>query len=267
MKEPMMRFRRSLAGVMMPAIHGSVGALFLAVLVFGAAPKARAQSESRIWTGVFSTAQVARGKEAFEANCARCHQSTLGGSDRGPALKGENFWNHWENETVNTLFIKVRDNMPPNLTGNQLEPQAKLDIVTYVLHSNDLPVGNGELKTDPAVLDEIQILKKGAIPTLPNFALVQVVGCLSKDADSVWRLTNTSTPIATTQPVPPAGGEKDGADKPLGDRTFLLTSIKSFTPDAQQGHKVEARGLIYTTPGDNRIDLTSLQSVASRCGS
>jgi S-disulfanyl-L-cysteine oxidoreductase SoxD len=253
--------------VMMPAIHGTVGAMLLAGLVFHAASDAAAQSESRIWTGVFSAAQVARGKEAFEANCARCHQSTLGGSDRGPALKGENFWSHWENETLNTLFIKVRDNMPPNLTGNQLEPQAKLDIVTYVLHSNDLPVGNAELKTDPEALDEIQILKKGAVASLPNFALVQVVGCLSKDANNSWVLTNSSAPTTTTQPVPSNRGERAEADEPLGDQTFSLTSIKSFKPETQEGHKVEARGLVYKAPGDSRIDLTSLQSVAQRCGS
>jgi mono/diheme cytochrome c family protein len=248
------------------AIHGTVGALFLATLVFHAQPTAKAQSEAKIWTGVFSTAQVERGKETFEANCARCHQSTLGGSDRGPALKGDNFWMHWEHETVNSLFIKVRDNMPPNLTGNQLEPQQKLDVVAYVLHSNDFPVGSAELKTDPNALDEIQILKKGAAPSLPNFSVVQVVGCLSKDAKNGWVLTKTSKPTTTTQPVAAIGGERGGEDTSLGDETFQLTSIKSFNPDAQQGHKVEARGLIYKAPGDNRIDLTSLQSIASHCG-
>ena len=108
----------------------------------------------------------------------RVHTDTrsLQPGDLFVALKGDNFWAHWENETVNTLFVKVRDNMPPNFTGNQLEPQVKLDIVTYVLHSNDLPTGKGELKTQPEVLDELQILKKGTSMTLPNFALVQALG-------------------------------------------------------------------------------------------
>ena len=257
------------ARVIRLGLRASAGALFVGALVlyvlYGATGL-KAQTESRIWTGVFSAAQVERGKETFEANCARCHQSTLGGSDRGPALKGDNFWSHWENETVNTLFTKVRDNMPPNLTGNQLEPQAKLDVVSYVLNANGLPVGNGELKPGGS-LDEIQILKKGTAATLPNFALVQVVGCLSKDSNNAWVLTNTTKPTATTQPVPAAAAGRGGADEPLGDETFLLTSVKSFRPETQEGHRVEARGLIYKVPGDARIDLTSLQSVASRCGS
>jgi mono/diheme cytochrome c family protein len=251
----------------MPAIQATVGMLFLTSLVFHAGAAANAQSENKIWTGVFSQAQVERGKENFEANCARCHQSTLGGSDRGPALKGENFWNNWEHETLNTLFIKVRDNMPPNLTGNQLEPQQKLDIVAYILMQNGMPVGSPELKTNADALDEIQILQKGAVASLANFSLVQVVGCLARDSNNAWVLKNTSRPATTTQPVPAAGGDKAGLEKPLGDETFVLTSVKLFKPEVQEGHKVEARGLIYKAPGDNRIDLTSLQSVASNCGS
>jgi hypothetical protein len=224
-----------------------VGALFVAALVIGAASRTIAQGTPRIWSGVFSAGQIQRGKETFEANCARCHQATLAGSDRGPALKGDNFWLHWENETLNTLFIKVRDNMPP------------------ILSANGLPAGNGELKPVADALDDIQILKKGAGATIPNFALVRIVGCLSKDANNAWVLTRTSTPIATTQPVPPPGEEV--ADKPLGEEALLLTSIKLYKPETQEGHKVEARGLIYKAPGDARLDLTSLRSVASHCAS
>ena len=121
----------------------------------GHGPVTRAADEPPIWTGVFTAEQVARGKETFEANCARCHQHNLEGSDRGPALSGDNFWNHWENESLNTLFTKVRDNMPPNLTGNQLEPLAKLEVVAYVLSRNDFPVrARCELKPDREALDE-----------------------------------------------------------------------------------------------------------------
>jgi hypothetical protein len=94
---------------------------------------------------------------------------------------------------------------------------------------------------------------------------VRIVGCLSKDANNAWVLTRTSTPIATTQPVPPPGEEV--ADKPLGEEALLLTSIKLYKPETQEGHKVEARGLIYKAPGDARLDLTSLRSVASHCAS
>ena len=248
---------------MMSWIQRAAAVLIVAMIGVSMAPVIEADGENKIWNGLFSTEQVARGKDAFEGNCARCHQATLAGSDRGPALKGDNFWNHWENETLVTLFTKVRDQMPPNLTGNQLEPQTKLDIVTYILHSNGLPTGSAELKTDSATLDEVQILQKDAVPSVPNFALVRVVGCLSQDAHA-WVLINGSRPTTITQPLASAGEEPE-AGTPLGDERFLLTSIGGFKPEPQNGKKVEARGLIYKAPGDSRIDLTSLQVVAPSC--
>ena len=242
-------------------IRWAVGAGALAGLVLSTGPVTRAADEAPIWTGVFTAEQVARGKENFDANCARCHMHTLEGSDRGPALSGENFWNHWENETLNTLFVKVRDNMPPNLTGNQLEPVAKLEIVAYLLSRNDFPVGKAELKADRDALDDIQILKKGAAATLPNFTVVQVVGCLSKGAGESWELTRGSKPARASQAA------MTKADKPLGDEKFTLSSVKGFSPDANSGHKVEARGLLYAGGGASRLDLTAMQTLSESCGS
>lgn len=243
-------------------IRGAVGIGALSALVFSASPVTRAADEAPIWSGVFTAEQVARGKEAFDGNCARCHQQNLQGSDRGPSLLGTNFWSHWENETLNTLFVKVRDSMPPNFTGNQLEPQTKLDIVAYILSRNEFPTGTGELKPDRDALDEVQILKKGALATLPNFTVVQVVGCLSKGTGETWELTRSSKPAR----APQTPMTKD-AGKPLGEETFTLSSVKGFNPDANTGHKVEARGLIYADTGVARLDLTAMQTLSESCGS
>jgi mono/diheme cytochrome c family protein len=242
-------------------IRWAVGAGALAGWVLSATPVTRAADEPPIWTGVFTAEQVARGKENFEANCARCHQHNLEGSDRGPALSGDNFWNHWENETLNTLFTKVRDQMPPNLTGNQLEPQAKLEIVAYVLSRNDFPTGKAELKQDRDALDDVQILKKGALASLPNFTVVQVVGCLAKASGDSWELTRGSKPSRAPQTA------MTKADKPLGDEKFVLSSVKGFNPDANTGRKVEARGLLYAGNGGSRLDLTAMQTLSESCGS
>jgi len=239
-------------------------AAFAIALGSAMTPVARAQeNDLPIYAGVFSAEQVARGKQAFEANCARCHRSTLEGTERGPALKGEHFWSNWENESVATLFTKVRDQMPPNFTGAELEPQTKLDIVSYILSSNEFPSGKGELKPDRDALDELQIAKKGAAASMPNFAIVQVVGCLAKDAGR-WTLTHAGKPVKQASPFPPRTSAP--SDRPLGSDTLLLTSVQGFGPDDQAGHKVEAVGLIYRAPNDNRLDVTALRSVAAECG-
>ncbi|HEV8396756.1 MAG TPA: c-type cytochrome [Vicinamibacterales bacterium] len=232
--------------------------------VLGGAVRAQ-ENDVPIYGGVFSPEQAARGKQAFEANCARCHRANLEGTERGPALKGDNFWSHWENETVATLFVKVRDNMPPNFTGAELDPQTKLDIVSHILSTNEFPAGRGEMKPDRDALDELQIVKKGAAASMPNFAIVQVVGCLARGSGGTWTLTHAGKPAKQASPFPAKAAAP--SDRPLGNETFLLTSVQGFGPDDQAGHKVEAVGLIYRAPGDNRIDVTALRSVATGCGS
>jgi cytochrome c5 len=240
------------------------GMLVAAVSLLSAQPANAQAGDAKIWQGVYSAAQAERGKANFEAACARCHHVELTGTDRAPALKGDNFWSHWENETVNTLFTKVRDQMPPNF-GTVLEPEAKLDIVAYLLLTNGLPQGSDELRMNADMLDGIDIVKRGAGTRAANFALVQVVGCLSQGSDRAWVLTKSSEPIVTRDQTATPASLTDGRPRALGDQTYLLLSVIPFKPDSQNGHKVEARGLLYRAPNDNRLDLTSLQTVDRSC--
>jgi S-disulfanyl-L-cysteine oxidoreductase SoxD len=241
-----------------------IGILVAVVSLMSARHAGAQASDTKIWKGVYSAAQAERGKANFEAACARCHHVALTGTDRAPALKGDNFWSHWENETVNTLFTKVRDQMPPSF-GTVLEPEAKLDVVAYLLRTNGLPDGSDELKMNAELLDGIDIVKKGAGSRAANFALVQVVGCLSQADDRAWVLTKSSEPLVTKDQIPTTENLTDVRPRPLGDQTYLLLSVVPFKPDSQAGHKVEARGLLYRAPNDNRLDLTSLRTVDQSC--
>src|SRR4030095_7230367 len=118
-------------------------------------------SKKGIWDGVFTTAQAQRGKAALLQNgCNGCHGAELAG-DRGPSLKGDRFIAAWENGSVNRLFSKIRDTMPP-LNAEQVPANTKVDIVAYLLEVNGFPAGSSELALDPAALDALQIVKKGA---------------------------------------------------------------------------------------------------------
>src|SRR5262245_31567947 len=105
------RFGRvSIAGLCSSAVL-----VWVAVMAMTARPVVVAAQESggrKIWDGVYTEAQAARGKPAFETSCSRCHNNALIGSERGPALKGEGFFSHWENDTLDKLFTKIRDTMP-----------------------------------------------------------------------------------------------------------------------------------------------------------
>ena len=222
-----------------------------------------AQSGGTIWDGTYTAAQAARGKANFTTSCERCHLVDLSGGT-GPSLKGTRFMTDWENESLYKIFTKIRDTMPPNF-GTTLTDDAKLDVLTYILQVNGFPEGSAELKMDADELDTIQIVRKGVNrPAVPNFSLVQVVGCLAKGPNNTWVLNNTSEPvIGKDQPTPEE--LKAAEARPIGTQTFRLVSVNSFKPDLHAGQKMEARGLLYREPNDSRLNLTSLQMVASNC--
>jgi mono/diheme cytochrome c family protein len=224
----------------------------------------RAQTETpRIWQGVYTVAQAERGKTTFNSACIRCHGADLAGTT-APALKGDRFQSSWGGDVIESLFGKIRDTMPPNF-GTSIDEQAKLDVVTYILQTNGYPAGPTELALASADLATAQIVKKGEQATVQNFSLVQTVGCLAKGPENTWILTRTAEPMTTRDDVPSAQSLASAANRPLGSRTYRLLSVTPFTPEAHQGHKMEARGLIYNEPGDERLTLTSLQ-MAGTCG-
>src|SRR5439155_23561663 len=100
-----------------------------------------------IWDGVFTKAQAERGKAALLKNgCNGCHGAELAGG-KGPALKGDAFITEWENGSVNRLFLKIRETMPP-LNAQQVPPADKVDIIAYLLEVNGFPSGSTTIDLD-----------------------------------------------------------------------------------------------------------------------
>jgi cytochrome c5 len=236
--------------------------VFAAVLLTCTIAVRAQNTEPRIWQGVYSAAQAERGKTSYNASCLRCHGDALQGNT-APALSGDRFFTTWGSEPIASLFAKIRDTMPPNF-GTSVDDQVKLDIVTYILQTNGYPAGPGELIQNGNDLASAQILKKGEQALVQNFSLVQTVGCLGRGPDNTWVLTRTADPLVTRDDVPSAQSLATAANRPLGTRTLRLLSSKPFSPESHQGHKMEARGLIYNEPGDERLTLTSLK-MAGNC--
>ena len=133
----------------------ALGLLALGVLTGAWSMRVGAQSaEPRIWQGVYTDAQAARGKEQFTAVCLRCHGPDLTGVT-APALKGDRFHQTFGREPLDRLFLKVRDTMPPNKAGT-LSPQQLVDLIAYVLSANALPPGDIPLASDVETLKQIR---------------------------------------------------------------------------------------------------------------
>lgn len=239
-------------------------AVWSAALAWSGASPLRAQAPAaRIWQGVYSQAQAARGKDGYVAVCLRCHAPDLAGVT-APALKGDRFMQSFGGEPLDRLFLKVRDTMPPSF-GTVMDEQAKLDIVTYILQVNGFPSGAADLTVSGPDLATAQILRQGEQAMVQDFSLVQAVGCLARNEGGAWVLRNAAEPVVTRDDVAPAGSLSAAASRPLGRRTFRLLSAAPFDPQRNEGAKVEARGLIYNDPRDPRMTLTSLARVDGAC--
>ncbi|MBM3820224.1 MAG: cytochrome c [Acidimicrobiia bacterium] len=221
--------------------------------------------EREVWDGVYTAAQAARGKERFATTCSRCHNNELTGSERGPALKGDDFLGRWKDESLGALFTLIRDTMPRDGAG-VLADDVKVDVLAFLLEANRFPAGPTELTLDPRALEAIAITSQpGARAGLSNFALVQVVGCLAQGPGGAWLLQRATDPVATRDEEPTAAQAADAGRRELGGRQVHLLSASGFTPAATQGQKMDARGLLYRDGGETLLNLTSLRAVSPTC--
>jgi len=223
-----------------------------AILAAGASAQ-----QGDVWSGVYSKGQAERGKEVFDKSCSNCHNQDLKGSVRAPALRGDGFLANWLNSSVNTLYTKLRFSMPATYPET-VSDSDKLLVLAYLLQVNGFPAGSSELAQEEETLDAIQIVKQGS-KEIPNFALVRVTGCLEARANKTWVLSKASDPVVTRE------GEAGAARQALGSKAFVLVSAGAFSPEAHKGEKMEARGLLYVEPGENRLNVTALERVAANC--
>jgi quinoprotein glucose dehydrogenase len=236
--------------------------VFLAVLSAGLVA---AQTHKTVWDGVFAAEQAGRGKAIFATTCAACHGADLSGGN-GPALKGEVFANHWMEGSLDALFARVKS-MPPNRAN--LGGSAYLDLLAYLLDANAFPAGAQELNAE--AIPGIQIQGKNGPAPVPNFALVDVIGCFARGPIDTWMLSNGSEPVRTRSPMQPTEPEIAAAKtKPLGSQAFQLLDVEYFSnafhPEAHVGHKVNAKGFLIRTGTDAKINVTWVEMLAADCG-
>ena len=90
--------------------------------------------------GVFTAEQAKRGATAYNSNCSTCHGSELRSADREvPSLTDRSFKFSWIGKTIAEKFQIARDTMPPE-DKHSLDDQVYLDIVSYILQFNNIPL-------------------------------------------------------------------------------------------------------------------------------
>jgi mono/diheme cytochrome c family protein len=233
----------------------------LAFSAFGAA-QSTDSPRATVWHGVYTEDQAVRGQREYVANCASCHRDDLSGYNE--ILKGRRFMEKYRESSLHLLFDKTKTTMPRGAPAT-LSDRAYVDIVAYLLKINEFPAGDQELRVED--LQRIQLVGKNGPEQVPDFSLVRVVGCLTANAsDGAWMLTHSTDPVRTGHPQPEAGEREAAEARPLGPSTYRLLVSAAYAPQAIKGHKVEARGFLIRRPTENRLNITSLESLDSSCG-
>lgn len=229
--------------------------LALVVLLNGRVLATETQDDAKtVWDGVYTETQASRGKSQFEMSCSSCHRN-------GP-YQGDGFMRAWSGSDVEGLFRQIRATMPTSAPAS-LNDRAYFDIVAYLLQTNSFPAGASELSAD--LIRGIRIEGKNGPEPVPNYALVRAVGCLDQDTDETWILARGDEPVRTKDPAASKDSElKESEAARPGAQTFRLLNVYP-SPDRYKGYKVEVKGFLIRDSGGDRINVTSLQTLALRC--
>jgi len=106
-----------------------------------------------VLTGAYTEAQALRGQALYYQHCLLCHGETMAGVDKAPPLAGPQFGSTWSNAPLAALVTRILT-MPPEKPGS-LSQQQSVDILSYMLWYNGLPLGAEPLNTSPAILGQM----------------------------------------------------------------------------------------------------------------
>jgi mono/diheme cytochrome c family protein len=234
-------------------------------------PAVQAQSPApgkTVLDGVFSEGQARRGKAVYTTHCSACHGDALEGVS-APQLTGAHFLERWREDTLDTFYNFIRENMPfgrdPN--AERMPDSDYLDILTHILNMNGYRTGADELTAD--LLQNVLLVGKNGPQPVPDGALVLTVGCLSQARDGVWVLFNATEPARARRSTSTTPGEMSASgQKNLGMLIFRLADLEAvpdFSPEAHKGHKMQAKGYLVRQPNAERINLSLMSMLDASC--
>ena len=128
------------------------------LLACGGAAGAQAPTRT-VWDGVYTEAQAADGKTAYQEACAACHGENLQGVEAAPALAGPIFGSNWNGTTLNDLAERIRVSMPADAPGS-LSRRSVAEVVAYLLQAGGFPPGEFLLDRQAAVLSQIRYVSQ-----------------------------------------------------------------------------------------------------------
>ena len=109
--------------------------------------------EPSLRAGAYTEEQAIRGQTLYNERCWQCHGEALAGLDQAPPLAGPQFGSIWQGEPLWALVVRI-GTMPPDQPGS-LSRAETVDLLSYMLWYNGLPVGDEPLGVEQGTLTKI----------------------------------------------------------------------------------------------------------------
>ncbi len=106
-----------------------------------------------ILAGAYTEEQALRGRGLYYQHCLQCHGETMAGADKAPPLVGPQFASTWTGAPLAALVARI-STMPPEKPAS-LPREQQIEILSYVLWYNGLPLGSEPLPSSQDVLTKI----------------------------------------------------------------------------------------------------------------
>jgi len=103
-----------------------------------------------VLTGAYTEEQAIRGQALYGYHCQECHGEMMAGLDQAPPLVGPQFSANWDGAPLAALLGRI-DTMPPSNPGS-LSRAESVDVLSYILWYNGLPIGDVPLSNESSAL-------------------------------------------------------------------------------------------------------------------
>jgi hypothetical protein len=113
--------------------------------------------------------------------------------------------------------------------------------------------------------EKITVGQQAEKPQKRALPIAGVVGCLEQTPSGTWMLTGASEPIESqTQPTSSLA-LRAASVIPLGKQRYQLLGVDVFDPSSHKGQKMAVKGILIKDAKVDRLNTTSLQTLASTC--
>lgn len=122
------------------------------------ASELRALLAGSVWDSVYTDSQTVRGDSLYKAVCVKCHGADLAGTPDGNPLTGNDFMVAWDGLTIDQLYSKILEEMPPD-EPKTIPANLVPDVMAFILKNNGFPSGKTALPNDVEKLKAIKFQK------------------------------------------------------------------------------------------------------------